>query len=480
MLRSDPALPAPVRGLSALRERRARGLAFWTVVALAGFLLGWRLDAVSGPVWDEAYYVTAEARLQQGQLQFASHPPLGILLIAAGDAVSGFNRDAGWRKIAGVKSIRGEDMPPGFDWRGPRLAPAIFGALAAGLFFLLMADIAGSSGAGLLMTPLFLCDPALLAQFRAGQLDAFQLTFVLAGLICAVRALRSEGTRGRAWTAGFGGAIMLAAMVRANALMLAPLGLLLALPCLRRREPGCAAARLGAGAGAAVLAAVWVLAITLSVSPLPPDRSTAAGRIDAAYVSRDYQQESLLPAIVSYGIDYAAFMRDDLQGMATSDANASHPWQWLAGGGAITYRWDASGGRVSTIALIPNRVAWLVSAAGVLWALALGCLRRGRGLRSDPVSVLLLGGWLLTIAALVWLDGQRVMYLYHYFIPLMLGYGLAARAWRSVGCDERLAWPVLAGLTAYALLALPLALHQPVSRGRCDLLLVRCGSSQMP
>lgn len=450
-------------------------------MALAGFLLGWRLGAVAGPIWDEAYYVTAEARVHQGQLQFASHPPLGILLMAGGDAASGLNRDADWRKIAGDKSIRGEDMPPGFDWRGPRLASAIFGALAAGLFFLLMADLTGSTGAGLLMTPLFLCDTALLAQFRAGQLDAFQLAFVLAGLICAVRGLRSDGMRARVWSAGFGAAIMLAAMVRVNALMLAPLGLALAVPCLRRgdwgrRDWGCAAARIGAGAGAAILAAGWVLAVMLAMSPLPPDGSTGAGRIDAAHVSRDYQQEGLLPSIVAYGADYAAFMRDDLQGMARSDANASHPAQWLLGGGAILYRWDASGNRVSTVALVPNRVAWLVSLAGVLWALSCAVMGRGGWLRDDPEAALLLGGWLLNMAALVWLDGQRVMYLYHYFIPLLLGYGLAARAWRSIGRAEWVAWPVLAALTLYAVAALPLALHQDVSRSHCRLLLAECGT----
>ncbi|MCJ2180537.1 phospholipid carrier-dependent glycosyltransferase [Novosphingobium album (ex Hu et al. 2023)] len=455
-----------------------RRLAFWTVAALAGFLLGWRIDAVNGPIWDESYYVTAEARVHQGQLQFASHPPLGILLMAGGDAASGLNRDVNWRKIAAAKSIRGQDMPPGFDWRGPRLAPVIFGALSAGLFFLLMADLTGSTGAGLLMTPLFVCDPALLAQFRAGQLDAFQLAFVLASLICAVKALRRDGVQARAWAAGFGAALMLAAMVRANALVLAPLGLLLTVPCLRRRYWGGAIACVGAGAGAAILAASWVLAVMLMVSPLPPDVSTEAGRIDAAYVKHDYARENLFAAITSYGLDYAAFMRADLDGMARTDTNASHPVQWLLGGGAITYRWDASDRHVSAVALVPNRVAWLVSLAGVLWALAVSVVRRGRNLRDDPAAGLLLGGWLLSMAALVWLDGQRVMYLYHYFIPLVLGYGLAARAWRGMSCSDRMTWPILAALTGYAMFALPLALHQPVSREHCRLLLGDCGQTR--
>ncbi|WP_177198337.1 phospholipid carrier-dependent glycosyltransferase [Novosphingobium sp. CF614] len=479
---SEALLPAFNPGLPALPGNRARAAAFLLVMVLAGFVLGWRLDAVKAPIWDEAYYLTAEARVHQGRLQFASHPPLGILLIAAGDAASGLNRDVDWGRIAAAKSIRGEDMPPGFDWRGPRLAPAVFGALAAGLFFLLMADLAGSTGAGLLLTPLFLCDPALVAQFRAGQLDAFQLVFVLAALLCAVRALHSPahgdgGMRGRAWTAGFGAAVMLAAMVRLNALMLAPLGLVLLWPCLRQGDWIPALARAASGLVATLLAAGWVTAAMLAASPLPPDAGTAAGRIDAAHVSRDYTRQGLIPALATYAVDYAGFMRADLSGMARGDDNASHPGQWLLGGGAITYRWDASDARVSTVALVPNRVAWLISLAGVLWAATLACASRGRSLGQAPVAVLLLAGWLLNMAALAWLDGQRVMYAYHYFIPLMLGHALAALAWRQARCNERLAVPALVGLTLYAILALPLALHQPVSPEHCRALLDDCGGA---
>lgn len=456
---------------------QTRGLAFLAVVALAGFLLGYRLDAVKAPIWDESYYLTSEARLHLGRLQFASHPPLGVLLIAAGDGASGLNREVDWRPIAAGKSIRAEDMPPGFDWLGPRLASAIFGALAAGLFFLLMARLGGSTGAGLLLAPLFLCDAALIAQFRAGQLDAFQLAFVLAALLCGLRALERQGVEGRVWTAGFGAAIMLAAMVRANALALAPMGLVLLWPSLKRRDSGEALARAGTGIGAALLAAGWVMAAMLAVSPLQPDTTTPAGRIDAAHVSHGYAQMPLMAALAAYGQDYARAMAQDLGGMARSDANASHPAQWLVGGGAITYRWDATATQVATVALVPNRVAWLVSLAGVLWVAGLACRTRGQSLRDDAAALLLLTGWALSMATLVWLDQQRVMYAYHYFIPLLLGHALAAHYWRKSGCDGRAALPVLALLTLDAALSLPLALHQQVSPAHCRLLLDECGSA---
>ena len=33
------------------------------------------------PVWDESYYLTSTQRYEDGIAQFASHPPLGLMLI---------------------------------------------------------------------------------------------------------------------------------------------------------------------------------------------------------------------------------------------------------------------------------------------------------------------------------------------------------------------------------------------------------------
>lgn len=488
MSRSDKG-PAPVPR-PGKRQAGARGWAFLLVVALAGVLYGHRLDAVRAPVWDESYYLTAEARLHLGRVQFASHPPLGIMLIAAGDAASGLNDGIDWGVLARDKSVAGEAVPVGFDWRGHRLAAALCGALAAGLFYLLICGIVGSSGAALMVCALFLCDTALIVQFSTAQLDAFQIVFVLAALLCAQRGFASEGTRQRIWATGFGAALMLAAMVRLNALMLAPAGLWL----LAGRGPGAVtqpgfwgmrreyeALRRGlliaAMALGAVLAAAWVLAAMLALSPHGPDLASAAGRVDAGFVSRDYAAGHVLPALGAYARDYARFIAADLAGVPLLDPNASHPWHWLVGSGATTYRWDAWGERVAVLGFVPNRAAWLISLAGVAATLLQALCTRGRALLREPMTVLLLTGWLLNMAALLWLDQGRAMYAYHYLIPLILGHALAASAWRRAGCSERLAWPALALVLGWCLATLPLATHRGVSQDYCRRFLPSCGEA---
>ena len=46
---------------------------------------------------------------------------------------------------------------------------------------------------------------------------------------------------------------------------------------------------------------------------------------------------------------------------------------------------------------------------------------------------MLLAAWIANMAVLQYLDGMRVLYLYHYFIPLLLGHAMAAHEWQRHG-----------------------------------------------
>jgi dolichyl-phosphate-mannose--protein O-mannosyl transferase len=434
------------------------------VMLVAAFLSFNRMGEVRAPIWDEAYYLTTTARYHEGRMQFASHPPLGLMLIAAGDGLSGLNKGIDWRPMAVLKSIKTEQMPRDFDYRGPRLAPALFATIAAGLFFLLLLELTGSTGAALLLSPLFLCDTALIAQFRAAQLDAFQIAFALAAMICAIRGRRKASP---GWAIGFGFTMACTALVRANGIILAPMGVFLVWPALRSRDWQRAAAIMTGGVSAALAALVMVATAHVLASPLPPDPASEAGRTDLRYLPSAPARTGAA-RIAEVAASYSRFMAADLAGMARSDANASHPMQWLLGIGTITYRWDRNLDSVSTIALVPNYAAWLVSLLGVI--AAIWSLRR----TFSPERAMLLTGWFANMLALQWLDGGRVLYLYHYFLPLIIGHALAAVAWRDSGFRERPALAAITGVTVCFALIAPLALHQQVPKTYCQIFLRVC------
>lgn len=475
--------PAPQPAAPPLRHRtRAVLFGALVVMAIASFNLFYRLDEASQPIWDENYYLTSTARYELRVASFASHPPLGLMLIAAGNHLSGANAGVDWAKIAADKKITGERMPPDFSYWGVRCSSALFGVFAAVLMFLLMAEIAGSTTAGLIAVSPFLFDTALVAQFRAAQLDSFQIFFMAVALLCLVRGDRS---RTACWTLGFGVACGLATMVRANGILLL-VGLLL--PIIRTQGLGAhwrtrtvASARhaIAAGSGVAVaISAVFIVHLTVANQAMPA--SWAAARADARYVSPTYAAELQAGGPVSgvamlQAVDgYRRFMAADLVGVGMKDSNASSPWAWPLGRKPIVYRWDSDGRTTSYVALVPNLAAWLVSLLGVIAGIvALVRNRRSsRRIPDRPLIATLLALWGAFLLFDVALAQVRVMYLYHYFVPLICGWVLAAVL--IARCRPT---PVTAQLTNLALVAIllnfivlaPLALHRPLTDASCRL-----------
>lgn len=444
------------------------------VAAVAGWLAFDRLGTPQAPVWDEAYYLPTTARYHQGTTQYATHPPLGTMLIAAGDSLSGRNAGADWRTIGAERKTSAAAMPTGFDYSGPRLAPALFGIAAALLFAVLMLQLTGSAFASALLSLLVLADMALLIQFRTAQLDPFQLTFALAAVLAALRAQRRQDLGSYAL---FGLFVALAAMVRINALMLGAMVPVMLWPLIRARQWRASAARCLAGGSAALLAALLVLGAWMSVSKLPPDAATPVGQRDLAF---DAPSRAAIYRTGNWSLtdmpDAIAGMRramaHDVAVIPASDPHGSHPWQWLLGKGMILYSADRTNGALHSIALVPNQAAWLIALLGVLTSLLPGRLRH------SPLRAMLLAGWLGSMALLQWLDAVRVVYSYHYFIPLLLGHAMAALEWKHHGLPRRPAVVLAAVVAALGVMAWPLATYRAAPDWLCEARLAQCGPAQ--
>ncbi len=464
---------------------KERWLATLLVAVLSALVLVPRLGSPSQPIWDEAYYLTSTQRYLERTAQFASHPPLGLMLIAAGALVVDDNQDLPVHRLAETKSVKGEDVPVGYSYWGVRAASVLFGVLGAALFFRLALVLTGGRlGAALAFANLYIFDNALAVQFRAGHLDAFQSAFLLGALL--VLALAARRGRPRLVDAlAFGGLIGLAAMVRLNALVLAPIGLLLPALALRGTRPWrTATVHAGALAVGGLAAIVATMVVHLAVAPLPPMRGEPAGARDAAFVSPTYRtflegQRSLSPAVVwAAGADYRRYIAGDFAGTPKVDPNGSSPLAWPVMGGAINYRWDSDGRTTSYLQLAGNPAGWTIGLLGVLGAAALLVLPgpRDEGAATRRRLMLaLLAGWAIFMAAHLVLAQQRVLYLYHYFPGLLLSWALAVLAFEEA-CAR---WPVfarrrgllLAGGAGAVLLGFlfyaPFTYHRPLTHAAC-------------
>lgn len=522
-----------------LLAARAHGIGFGpaalivALVASINFLAN--LGYPQAPIWDESYYLTAVARYEAHIAQFASHPPLGLQLITAGDALLHPNRRLDTRRIGWDKKISGDQLPKGYSFAGVRLMPGVFGALGAVAFFALMYVLTQSVLAALAFSNLYVFDNALVVHFRAAQLDPFQVAFVLGTLLCFAVSARRGGRSATGIDALYGVSCGFACMAKLNAAVLAFLGVMLIARRIGigwRNVPRAklllAGARDGlAMAGGCLAAIALVMTLHVALNPVAPIAASPAGRKDLGFVTPVYaaylqRERPLSPAVVlDASLDYLRFTFADLAGVPRTDPNGSKPLVWPLMRGTINYRWDSTDDRTAYVQLVGNPVSWflglaaLAASIGLILSWGWQALRRqaardpsaplstapvrtphaprrgsrrssaavrgsSRPLPSDPTRraliVMLLAQWLVYMAVHAYIGRERVMYLYHYFIALMMTYCLvplvlaeAAERWHVL--RERQT-AILAGMAGLLWLGFifyaPLTFHGYLTFNQCE------------
>jgi len=154
-------LPAPGR-------RRDLVLALLFVLVAAVFRLP-RLGVPPEEFFDEVYHAKAALQYLQGEQPVEwVHPPTAKLLIAGGVYLFGYQPWA---------------------WR---LAPALAGAVLAGVFFLLARRVLATERAAVLATTLLLCDGVYLVQSRIAMTNIFAVLFQLAAALFVLRSVFGE------------------------------------------------------------------------------------------------------------------------------------------------------------------------------------------------------------------------------------------------------------------------------------------------
>jgi dolichyl-phosphate-mannose-protein mannosyltransferase len=488
-----------------IRWRARDGL--WAM-ALVGFLaivnycVG--LNNPPGTVWDESYYLTTTERYSEGVAQFASHPPLGLMLIALGNRVFSTGPQPDTRALGRVKSVKAQMLPAGYSFAPMRSASAIFAVFGAMAFFVLMRFLTSSTFAALAFSNLFIFENAFVAQFRAAQLDVFQIAFAVVALLLFTLAVKREPKPATLLDAGFGISCGLAMMVKLNAAILALLGAMLIVrrvmlawrwvptsaPLLatRYRLLWTATRNAAVMAGSCVATLVAVFTVHLLVSSHAMSTQTPAGQKDEAFLSAPYRdyldgKRTLTPAVAwSAAADYWRFMVADLEGIPRADRNGSNPIEWPLGVGAINYRWDSDGTRTAYVQLVGNRVGWLLACTAPFAATALLILQWRLPVPSSdparrPLMVMLLIEYVAFMGLHQYLSHLRVMYLYHYFIGLLLAFSLLPLVFAEA--VERWEWlrdrqsAALGAMTAALLVSFvfyaPLSYHRPLTHGQCEL-----------
>lgn len=365
-----------------------------------------------------------------------------------------------------------EKYPEGYSFAGVRFFAALFAFLAGYLFFLLAYQISKNYHLAFFISSFYIFNNALALHFRGAMLDGILMFFVLASLLYFTWLYRkSKKTLWHYFGLGF--LIGLAIMTKVNSGVL-----LLLFPFLMYSENLEYFKNLKLNwkkvldniifkgfflAWGLVLVVFLVQNIHVILGKRVLENKTYSSSSELIEAINKKQNANPYYTFVSFK-DWLGYSESYASGVpkldvCKTDENGSSPLTWPIGDRTISYRWDKYVIKNSNwwdisakfrpvtktlddynamndyekkdyevvtqyLYLVPNPAAWLVSLIGVILSivLLLGILFFGFQVKNKFLLEFISFFSILYLAYMVpVLFVERVLYLYHYFIPLVFG-----------------------------------------------------------
>lgn len=394
--------------------------------ALSVCLLFPSLGTPRGIVFDETYYLPMAQRYLNHQFYVENHPPLARLFMALGQAL--LHPHAPSNEVVDQVTVT-RPWPETVDISGYRLFPALFGSLLPVLIYLILMQITQNDWLAGFSGLLVALDNALVTQAHFALPDSTLLFFCYLTLLFFAWLQTRTGPldwKSIGVWALFGASAAAAFLVKLTG-MFVLVTFFFYLYKLWRTEAWPRLIQFSlvfGGAFLLVFVLVWQIHFSLLTNYDPNSHYELSDRQRAVLEGRLH-----LPPLERFWIqitDSYQFILKFHENVPPLDLNkpdeiGSAWYQWPFGGRAIPYRWEASPRLIKMIYLIGNPAVWLVSLLGVLGGLVLLIARLLR-LASSPHFqwyLLLVGMYLAYMLPMAWVT--RVMYLYHYLPPLVIG-----------------------------------------------------------
>ena len=417
------------------RLKQGGWLFFLLVCVLSYFTYFHNYQYPAGFFWDENYHIASAQKYLNNVFFMQAHPPLGKMLIAAGGKILGANEVND--QLISTDYGEGEDLPDGFSFAGYRFFSALSGWLTAAIIFLIFLLITRSALSATLLSFLYIFDNALIVHLRGAMLEGPLIFLTSVNILAFFLLLEWKNTRHKfIFAALLSGASLGAAM----ATKLTALILILLLPALlwklwpnwRKFLEGFAIFSVGF---LVVFIGVWSLhfSIARNVNPdLPNDGYYRASEEYKTILTIQKTQSPLaFPIMLT---DSLRFIAHDNSGvprldLCKPDENGSPFFFWPFGARSINYRWSTPDGEYyHYLYLQVNPVVWWMSFLGVLTATALIVCSLLFPFKNRLKHRFLMTTFLALYFCYMLIMSQldRVMYLYHYFIPLIISFILLA------------------------------------------------------
>jgi len=407
------------------------------------------------PFWDESYHITSAEKYLNKVMFMEAHPPLGKLFIALGEKIINPNKAIDTSTL--TETDHANKLPKGYSFAGVRLFPALFGWLSAVLFFLVLYMFSKNAHLAALFSSLYIFDNAIIVHSRGAMLESTQIFFILIAILYFAYLVTDAKRIFIRHYAILGALIGLSVMVKITGLILVPL---LGFLFIYEHRDKWSQVRTHAwrlvndlvpkilvtlAMMVAVFCIIWYIHISLGTKISGDKYYKASDAYKQMITAGTVANLSNFPRLVEENLGY---MSQYIAGVPKLDVckpqgeNGSSPSNWPLGGKAINYRWDrAADGVAQYLYLQSNPATWFVGFAAIVISITLviakvlfGLEIRNKRLFWLILSfVVLYGGYMAMMFRI-----ERVMYLYHYFIPLIFTYILAYLIFNYMFSTERI------------------------------------------
>ncbi|MSR67516.1 phospholipid carrier-dependent glycosyltransferase [Candidatus Peribacteria bacterium] len=452
------------------------------VLVTSFFTYMYRFDFPPNPFWDEPYHIASAQKYLSGVYFMEQHPPLGKLFIAFGEKVVHGNE----KNDQFINTDYAANIPQGFNFAGYRLFPSLFAWLTASVLFFIFLFITGSNPLSALLSFLYVFDNAQIVHSRGAMVDS-TLTFF--GMLCVLLFLhlqrrdKSSNLNAHCMLSIFlGVCFALAVTTKVVALIFILLFPLIAsrlYPNWKKISLFC------------ILSSVSFFITYCSVWQIHFSNGTriVTELADSGYYQASEQYKSILATHGQNSLSsFPVMLRDHLKfvkhynvgvprlDLCKKDENGSPSYFWPFGARSINYRWEQSNeNEYRYLYLQSNPVAWGLGLLGVIFTVILlvgACLFNALEKLRHPFLLLTFLGfycsYMLAISRIT-----RVMYLYHYFLPLLFSFILFALVVANiqrigrfvVNDDRRIVSMTVLGLLIFGAFQFyrPLSYYEPIT-----------------
>lgn len=390
--------------------------------------------------WDENYHIASAQKHIDGVMYMEPHPPLGKMLIAVGEVLVGANKDINKSKLNETDYLTGDAAPAGMEYTGFRLASTFLMAFSVLFFYGIVHRITRRKWVAAAFTTLVIFDNAMVIHSRSVMLEGIQMFFILGAIYYLVRTVSANKPIVLKNYAILGVLIGLAVTVKLNGAILLLLFVMLYgvdqwqnLKAWKWQE---LIKRLAVTVPAGVLPlllvffAVFYIHIGMGTEVV----SNRTYKASPEYLNYIRKGETFTPSAFIVGMkDNWRYIAEYADGVPRLDVckpgeNGSHASGWPIGKKSINYRWDKDtiDGTVQVryMQIICNPIIWLSVVLGLVLSIGLIVSKFVYG---NTVKDEKLFHWICAFTTLyvcymiAILQIERVMYLYHYLVPLTFG-----------------------------------------------------------